>query len=265
MSSIHKGSSSLPATWGVLVLSGAGCCLASLLLGLWGVRDYRRRSVAIGDPNLLAEVELLCRSLSVAGHVEVRELSSAAGSTAAAAGWLRPFILFPHDWRSWSSLEHRAVLAHELAHIARADYASGIVAQLGLALHFYHPLIHWMVARLRLQQELAADALGAACGRAPFLRPRAFANGTSSGGKTACLAGQDVPAVRRPFVQEDPNVERETARTRSIAVGGNPRCRGGTFDWRRHGRRGFPGCFAGPRCGNTGGHCGHDPIDRPAI
>jgi beta-lactamase regulating signal transducer with metallopeptidase domain len=161
MSSIRKGSSSFPTAWAILVLSGTGCCLASLLLGLWGVRDCRRRSVAIGDPNLRAEVESLCRSLSVAGHVEVRELSSAAGSTAAAAGWLRPFILFPHDWRSWSSLERRAVLAHELAHVARADYASGIVAQLGLALHFYHPLIHWMVARLRLQQELAADALGA--------------------------------------------------------------------------------------------------------
>ena len=63
------------------------------------------------------------------------------------------------------------MLAHEMAHIGRADYVSGIVAQFGLVLHFYHPLIHWLVARLRLQQELAADALGAplAGGRGPYL------------------------------------------------------------------------------------------------
>jgi BlaR1 peptidase M56 len=161
MSSIRTADSWLPSAWGFLVLSGAGWCLASLLLGIWGVRDCRRRSMAIGDPDLLAEVESLRVSLAITRRVEVRELSSSDGSTAAAAGWLRPFVLFPRDWRSWSPLERRAVLAHELAHIARADYAAGIVAQLGLALHFYHPLIRWMVGRLRLQQELAADDLGA--------------------------------------------------------------------------------------------------------
>jgi len=70
-------------------------------------------------------------------------------------------VLLPENWRTWTEPERRAVLAHELAHIARADYAAGLVARLGLALHFYHPLVHWLVARLRLQQELAADAQGA--------------------------------------------------------------------------------------------------------
>jgi hypothetical protein len=125
------------------------------------VRDCRRRSTTIEDPDLLAEVESLRLALSIVRRVEVRELSGSAGLTAAAAGWLRPLVLFPRDWRSWSRFERRAVLAHELAHIARADYAAGIVAQLGLALHFYHPLVHWIASRLRLQQELAADALGA--------------------------------------------------------------------------------------------------------
>ncbi len=41
-----------------------------------------------------------------------------------------------------------------------------------MALYFYHPLVHWLAARLRLEQELAADALGArfAGGRARYLR-----------------------------------------------------------------------------------------------
>ena len=42
-----------------------------------------------------------------------------------------------------------------------ADYATGLIARLALALKFYHPLVRWMAGRLQMQQELAADALGA--------------------------------------------------------------------------------------------------------
>jgi hypothetical protein len=141
------------------------------LLGLWGVRNCRRRSHAIDDPDVVAELESFRHSLSIERPVEVRELSSLIGSTAAVAGWLRPLVLLPRDWRSWSRLERSAVLAHEMAHIGRADYLSGIVAQFGLVLHFYNPVVHWLISRLRLQQELAADALGAplAGGRRPYL------------------------------------------------------------------------------------------------
>jgi hypothetical protein len=53
------------------------------------------------------------------------------------------------------------VLAHELAHIRRGDYLAGLLARISVALHFYHPLVYWLANRLHLQQELAADALGA--------------------------------------------------------------------------------------------------------
>ncbi len=159
--SMHVGDSALPAAWGVVALSGTVWCFGRLLLGLWGVRDCRRRSKPIDDPDIQAEAELVRRELGITEVVEVRELFGPASTTAAAVGWRRPFVLLARDWRSWSGLERRAVLAHEMAHIARADYALGVVAQLGLSLHFYHPLVHWMVGRLRLQQELAADALGA--------------------------------------------------------------------------------------------------------
>jgi beta-lactamase regulating signal transducer with metallopeptidase domain len=171
ISAIRERTRFLQTAWGAFVLSGAAGCLARLLLGVWGVRNCRRRSHAIDDPDVVAEVESFRLSLSIERPVEVRELSSLIGSTAAVAGWLRPFVLLPRDWRSWSRLERSAVLAHEMAHIGRADYLSGIVAQFGLVLHFYNPLVHWLISRLRLQQELAADALGAplAGGRRPYL------------------------------------------------------------------------------------------------
>ena len=79
--------------------------------------------------------------------------------------------LLPDDWRSWSDAERRAVLAHELAHIVRGDYAAGLLARLAVVLNFYHPLVRWMAGRLQLQQEQAADAMGAqfAGGRARYL------------------------------------------------------------------------------------------------
>jgi hypothetical protein len=70
-------------------------------------------------------------------------------------------LLLPANWRSWTADERHAVLAHEIEHVRRNDFASWMAAQLGIALHFYHPLVHWLANRLRLQQELAADAAAA--------------------------------------------------------------------------------------------------------
>ena len=101
--------------------------------------------------------------------VELREVSDL--TTPATAGWRHPVVLLPDDWRSWDDSERRAVLAHELAHIIRGDYATGLMARAAVVLHAYHPLVRWMAARLQMQQELAADALGArfAGGRSRYL------------------------------------------------------------------------------------------------
>ncbi len=118
-------------------------------------------------------------SSSCTRRVEVRELADL--STPATIGWRRPLLLLPGDWREWSVDERRAVLAHELAHVCRGDFLAGLLAQLALAIHFYHPLAHWLAARLRLEQELAADAWGARL----------------SGGKPSYLATLARMALRR--------------------------------------------------------------------
>ena len=91
--------------------------------------------------------------------IELRETTRL--STPATIGWLRPILLLPSDWRNWTDDERQAVLAHEIEHVRRNDFASWMAAQIGVALHFYHPLVHGLANRLRLQQELAADAAAA--------------------------------------------------------------------------------------------------------
>ena len=159
--SIRQRNVGMPRNWCNVVLAGTMFCLVRLLVGLWGVRDCRRRSVTISDPDLLALAEDLRITLGARTGIEVRELPGMSLSSAATVGWRHPLVLLPGEWRTWNNSERRAVLAHEVAHIVRADYAAGVAARIGLAIHFYHPLVHWIVGRLQLQQELAADAQAA--------------------------------------------------------------------------------------------------------
>lgn len=127
--------------------------------GWLGVAALKRRSVPLNDPHLHDIVDELCPKLPCPRPVSVRECPQL--HTAATVGWRRPVLLLPAAWRDWQPGELRAVLAHELAHIERHDFATHALAQLGVAFHFYHPLVHWLANRLRLEQELAADALAA--------------------------------------------------------------------------------------------------------
>jgi beta-lactamase regulating signal transducer with metallopeptidase domain len=149
--------------------AGWGLGLAHVIFGLWDVRRCVRRSTSVTNPELDRLLETTRVALGCARRVELRELPEL--STPATAGWRRPVILLPVDWRSWSDAQRRAVLAHELAHIRRADYALGLLARFCVSLHFYHPGVRWLAGKLVEQQELAADALGArhAGGRETYL------------------------------------------------------------------------------------------------
>lgn len=137
-------------------LGGVAIGLIRMLAGLVAVRRHRQRSRPIEEPKLLETLDLLRAKLGCARPVALCE--SEALPTAATVGWRRPAILLPSAWRQWSPDQRGAVLAHELAHIGRNDFAAHLTAQLGVLLNFYHPLVHWLSGRLRLEQELAADA-----------------------------------------------------------------------------------------------------------
>ncbi len=165
--------SGAPRRWPIVVLAlfglGAGLGLFRLFAGATAVRSYRRHSRPIADANLFRLVQTLRQDTGCRADVEIRETSRLG--TPATVGCFAPLVLLPTGWRDWSRDELRAVLAHEIAHVARGDFLAGLVAQVTLALHFYHPLVHWLVGRLRLEQELAADATGmqASGGRDSYL------------------------------------------------------------------------------------------------
>ncbi len=150
-------------------LAGAGVGGLRMLVGLWAVELCRRRGRAVDDPAMVGLVGELRRAMGCGRAVELREIADL--TTPATAGWFRPILLLPGDWRAWGEAERRAVVAHELAHVVRGDYAAGLLARVAVVSQAYHPLVRWMAARLHLGQELAADALGAefAGGRRVYL------------------------------------------------------------------------------------------------
>ena len=94
-------------------------------------------------------------ALSAQAGVAVR-VSDAAG-VPYAWGLVRPVVVVPADFASWSSTDRQAALAHEAAHARRRDPLVGLVARAARALHWPDPLAHYAVHRLDRERERAAD------------------------------------------------------------------------------------------------------------
>ena len=135
---------------------GFACFVVRIGFGLAAVRRILRTSRPIDDAIPTVLLADLQESSGSRREIFLRECECLAA--AATIGWRRPVILLPAAWREWSAGELRAVLAHEAAHIERRDYPARLAAYSIAALHFYHPLAHWLARRLVEQQEFAADA-----------------------------------------------------------------------------------------------------------
>ncbi|HKA24994.1 MAG TPA: HEAT repeat domain-containing protein [Candidatus Eisenbacteria bacterium] len=72
-------------------------------------------------------------------------------------GVLKPVVLLPVAARDWPEERIRAVLVHELAHAARYDCFTQLMAQIACALHWYHPGVWWAERRMRIERESACD------------------------------------------------------------------------------------------------------------
>jgi hypothetical protein len=72
-------------------------------------------------------------------------------------GTMAPSIVIPADADSWDEDRRRAVLLHELAHIARHDCLTQLLAAIACALYWCHPVVWYVARRLRVEREVACD------------------------------------------------------------------------------------------------------------
>ena len=75
-------------------------------------------------------------------------------------GTLRAIVLLPLSAvTSLGPEELEVVLAHELAHVRRADFFWNILQTIAETLFFFHPAVWWISARIRHERELCCDDL----------------------------------------------------------------------------------------------------------
>ena len=93
--------------------------------------------------------------------------SSSIVSTPLTWGSRAPVILLPEDALDWPEAHRRIVLRHELAHIARGDSLTQLVAGFVCALYWFHPLVWMTERRLRAECERACDDTVVSLGTPP--------------------------------------------------------------------------------------------------
>jgi len=74
-----------------------------------------------------------------------------------AIGVWRPRILLPLEWKNWDASKLKSVLAHEEAHVERADWAILLTAAFTRCLLWFHPLTWWLERHLAALAEQACD------------------------------------------------------------------------------------------------------------
>ncbi len=147
----------LPAAfWALAVWLGvAGAILLPLLAGLAAVARLVRAARPFADKAWSDRL----RDLSAALGVErpVRLLCAGPGAMPMAVGLFRPAILLPQEADTWPEEKRRAVLLHELAHVARRDCLTHALARVALALHWFNPLAWVALRQMRVERERACD------------------------------------------------------------------------------------------------------------
>ena len=140
-------------------------CLTIRALGGYRILN---RFVRATDPDVPEQLTILarglCTRLGITRPVMLRLSRQACGPFV--VGVVRAVIVVPVSaLTALSPAQLEAVLAHELAHVRRADFLANILQTIIETLFFFHPAVWWIGRRLRVERELCCDdiALGA-CG-----------------------------------------------------------------------------------------------------
>jgi len=134
---------------------GFTAILAWLAIGRFRLRRIGTMAWPLDDPEWARILDAERRESGVTKNV--RLCSSSVVSTPLTWGWTAPIILLPEDALDWSEEHRRIVLRHELAHVARGDALSQLVAGVACAVYWFHPLVWVAERRLRAECERACD------------------------------------------------------------------------------------------------------------
>ena len=157
------------ATWTrvavTLWAAGGAVGLVSLVSGLWRLRRLTARGRPLASGPWRDGLDAMRAAGLAPAALTLRAV--AAPDLLATWGWRRPVVLVPEAALAWPADRIHVALRHELAHVARADWAVQLYADTLRALLWWNPLM-WRATRcLRQDSELACDDAVLASGVVP--------------------------------------------------------------------------------------------------
>lgn len=140
------------AAWGMGVAIFLG--YAFIKAGSTSRKLARTRRAA--DPRIAAMVAMLAQRLGMKTVPAVYLVEGVAQPFV--WGWLRGSVYVPrHFLATGTNQQQEAILAHELAHVARWDAAANLAQIVVQALFFFHPLVWWTNRQVRRERENCCD------------------------------------------------------------------------------------------------------------
>lgn len=159
-----QGSSPAAIVAVLLWLAGATWMIARYVAGLHTIAAMERSAHLPLPETWQRRAEELRNALGIAAAVSIRLSNDVL--IPCSARLLRPVVWLPLSLLTRTPAEQlEALLAHELAHIARKDWLWNGVQYAVESLLFFHPAVWWLGRRIRDEREHACDDRAiAACG-----------------------------------------------------------------------------------------------------
>jgi TonB family protein len=133
------------------LMAGAVGRLAWIAIGVVRLNALRRRSagaIALGFDDLQAAI-----------GTDAPILWSSDVRHPVTFGLIEPVVLLPAALKSVDHAAQRAVVAHELSHVKRRDWAWVLGEEIVRSIFWFHPAMWWLISRVQLARETVVDEL----------------------------------------------------------------------------------------------------------
>jgi len=208
----------LPWLW----LIGTPCTLLLVTCGMIGSERWRCQSEQLTQGPIAERCRHLAQALGAGCHVGLGVFARL--SAPILIGIFKPMILLPPAvLTGWSGEQLDMVLLHELAHVRRWDNFVNLLQRLVEALLFFHPVVWWLSAWIRLERELCCDQFviahtGNPRAYAETLAALAVPDPVRHASAMAMTENRLVVRIRRILNLEDHSMQVST-KSLSVAVG----------------------------------------------
>ena len=150
----------------------------------------------------------------------VRFVESMLIGAPATSGWIRPVVLLPASWLTKVPPDQlRAIVLHELAHIARRDFLGGVLRAFLASIYFFNLPIRAIISGIKQDAEEACDDLAAAAHGGKKAYVHALIDLDASRPDTALILGANGGDLRQRIVRLAASRANASSRSPSMLLG----------------------------------------------